>query len=199
MEPLRGGRESIPVDLRAEPSVLPGCLELHFPYLGGKSTHLHLAWANPGRNVQGTMVSSQSPPREPHLTRSTSSIAVPEGPRSRGGKQRFNRPVPTQRPLLLHMPPTLPALGGPPPLCQAARTSTGSSGRGRPGLDMEVKVVLGCSSPDQGYPAPPCPTGTPHNLTLILTSFGASFFTSLSNRSPKPVNTRLGPHRMPQH
>lgn len=116
MEPLRGGRESIPVDLRAEPSVLPGCLELHFPYLGGKSTHLHLAWANPGRNVQGTMVSSQSPPREPHLTRSTSSIAVPEGPRSRGGKQRFNRPVPTQRPLLLHMPPTLPALGGPPPV-----------------------------------------------------------------------------------
>lgn len=29
------------------------------------------------------------------------------------------------------------------------------------------------------------------SLTLILTSFGASFFTSLSNLSPKPVDTKM--------
>lgn len=53
------------MDLRAEPTALPGRPELHFPYLGGKPTHLHLAWANPGRSVQGTAVSSQSPPVSP--------------------------------------------------------------------------------------------------------------------------------------
>ena len=87
------------MDLRAEPAALPGRPELHFPYLGGKSTHLHLAWANPGRSVQGTMVSSQSTPREPRLTRSTWSTAVPEGPRSRGSKRQRDCPIPPQKPL----------------------------------------------------------------------------------------------------
>lgn len=44
---------------------LPGCSEFRFPNLGGKSTHLHLAWANPGRSIQGKVVSSQSPPLSP--------------------------------------------------------------------------------------------------------------------------------------
>ena len=47
-----------------------------------------------------------------------------------------------------------------------------------------------CPLPGHGCQGPHAPWAL-HHLTLILTSFGASFFTSLSNRSPKPVNTRL--------
>lgn len=49
--------------------------------------------------------------------------------------------------------------------------------------------------PQSRLPSTCMPYGAPCKLTLILTSFGASFFTSLSNRSPKPVNTRLAEPR----
>lgn len=135
------------------------------------------------------MVSSQSPPHEPCLTRSTWSTAVLEGPRSRGKKQQCNCPSPTS------------ALGAFPPgpkarwqVLQMGAVGGAEWRRGGGQVELGEGVwrwyLFALSSLSQGCHGAPC------NLTLILTSFGASFFTSLSNRSPKPVNTRLAEPRV---